>query len=102
MKNHFGDGILAGLQASTPQSMSDIRHYCDDYRRGYVCGYAHQRASQRGRQQAAFEAGQLCRRYGLMRDIVAEFFTDVSNPSLVAWFYAGYDQSSLVVSRNDA
>lgn len=51
MKNHFGDGILAGLQASTPQSMSDIRHYCDDYRRGYVCGYAHQRASLRGRQQ---------------------------------------------------
>lgn len=39
------------------------------------------------------EAGQLCRRYGLMRDIVAEFFTDVSNPSLVAWFYAGYNQS---------
>ncbi|WJM85672.1 DUF2623 domain-containing protein [Dickeya chrysanthemi] len=94
MKNHFGDGILAGLQASTPQSMSDIRHYCDDYRRGYVCGYAHQRASLRGRQQAAFEAGQLCRRYGLMRDIVAEFFSDVSNPSLIAWFYAGYDQPS--------
>ncbi|SLM65174.1 MULTISPECIES: DUF2623 family protein [Dickeya] len=94
MKNHFGDGILAGLNAQAPLSDSDIRRYCDDYRRGYVCGYAHQLASQHGRQQAAFKAGQLCRRYGLMRDIVAEFFSDVTNPSLVGWFYAGYDQHS--------
>ncbi|ACS83830.1 MULTISPECIES: DUF2623 family protein [Musicola] len=92
MKNHFGDGILAGLNASGPLSDHDIRRYCDDFRRGYVCGYAHQRAGLCGRLRAAFEAGQLSRRYGLRRDIVAEFFTDVQQPTLVQSFYDGYDQ----------
>ncbi|KAA8997388.1 DUF2623 domain-containing protein [Affinibrenneria salicis] len=94
MNNHFGNGIQAGLQAQQPISPHEISQYCPDYRRGYVCGYAWQLAESRNdRQQAAFEAGILSRRYGLDRDRVAEFFTEYGNPHTVHFFYAGYDSA---------
>ncbi|MBN3262832.1 DUF2623 domain-containing protein [Pectobacterium brasiliense] len=92
MGNHFERGVLAGLRSANPKSTNDINPYCYDYRRGYICGYAHNLAETKGdRQQAAFEAGLLSRRYGLERERVAEFFTEQGNPYAIRFFYAGYD-----------
>lgn len=92
MANPFGDGVMDGLKAQTPQPLSEIQHHGLEYRRGYICGYAYNLAEAVGdRQKAAFEAGLLSRRYGLERDRIAEFFSEYGNPQTVVYFYAGYD-----------
>ncbi|WP_409309249.1 DUF2623 family protein [Pectobacterium sp. B1J-3] len=97
MGNHFGKGVMAGLKARNPKSTSEIRTYCYDYRRGYICGYAHSLAETQGdRPKAAFEAGLLSRQYGLERERVAEFFTEYGNPNIIRFFYAGYDADANV------
>ncbi|WP_409159816.1 DUF2623 family protein [Pectobacterium sp. B2J-2] len=74
------------------KSTNDTSPYCCNYRRSYICGYAHNLAETKGdRQQAAFEAGLLSRRYGLERERVAEFFTEQGNLYAIRFFYADYD-----------
>lgn len=66
MDNHFGKGVMAGLSVSEPGNAQHISRFCDDYRRGFIVGYAHRLSTHTGDSlNAAWEAGILARRYAL-------------------------------------
>jgi hypothetical protein len=78
MENHFGKGLMAGLQASYADTAAHAANFCADYKRGFVLGYSHRMFEKTGdRQLSAWEAGILTRRYGLDRDMVMDFFKEV-------------------------
>ncbi len=77
MENHFGKGLMAGLQASYADTAAHAANFCADYKRGFVLGYSHRMFEKTGdRQLSASEAGILTRRYGLDRDMVMDFFKE--------------------------
>ncbi|MGO1238396.1 MAG: DUF2623 family protein, partial [Hafnia alvei] len=41
VKNHFGEGVMDGVRAYEPKSANEMSQHCFDYRRGFVCGFAH-------------------------------------------------------------
>ncbi|MBJ3816057.1 DUF2623 domain-containing protein [Shimwellia pseudoproteus] len=93
MNNHFGKGLMAGLNAHSASGAADVTRFCSDYRRGFVLGYTHRISEQTGnRQQAAWEAGVLTRRYQLDKDLVGDFFTEVNNDMALRFFLAGYEK----------
>lgn len=92
IQNHFGNGLMAGLQSDAARPAKEVNGFCTDYKRGFVLGFSHRLAEKSGdRNQAAFEAGVLSKRYGLDRELVAEFFTEVDRRYTVRYFFAGYD-----------
>lgn len=75
MDNHFGKGLMAGLQAAQADSASGAANFCTDYKRGFVLGYSQRMFEKTGdRQLSAWEAGILTRRYGLDRYMIMDFF----------------------------
>ena len=65
MENHFGKGLMAGLQASYADTAAHAANFCADYKRGFVLGYSHRMFEKTGdRQLSAWEAGILTRGYG--------------------------------------
>lgn len=94
MQTHFSRGLIAGLQASDSRTHQEVTRYCADYRRGFVLGYSHRCAEKSGdRNQAAFDAGVLSKRYGLDRELVAESFSEAESGYAQRYFYAGYDRA---------
>lgn len=92
MQNHFGKGLKAGLTAESAWPASKVSGYCKEYLRGFVLGYAHNRAQLTGDDNsAAFEAGVLSRSYSLDKDLVAEFFSASAKHPSRAFFLVGYD-----------
>lgn len=74
MKNHFGEGVMDGVRAYEPKTASEMNQRCFDYRRGFVCGFAHSFGKRvDNRYMAACRAGELARDYGLERDAIADF-----------------------------
>lgn len=41
MDNHFGKGLMAGLNASSADSARSVANFCSDYKRGFVLGFSH-------------------------------------------------------------
>lgn len=41
MDNHFGKGLMAGLNASSADSARSVANFCADYKRGFVLGFSH-------------------------------------------------------------
>lgn len=93
MDNHFGKGLMAGLAARDAKPAAQLSRFCCDYKRGFVLGYAHHLAESLGDEnQAAFEAGLLCRAYDLYGEMMSEFFTGGSNRLAEKFFCAGYNR----------
>ncbi|ADO47025.1 DUF2623 family protein [[Enterobacter] lignolyticus] len=91
MENHFGKGLMAGLNAPHADSAREVAHFCADYKRGFVLGYSHRMYEKTGdRQLSAWEAGILTRRYGLDREMVMDFFRENPSSLAVRYFMAGY------------
>lgn len=73
MDNHFGKGLMAGLKAEYTKPATEIAKFCSDYKRGFVLGYAYHLAESTGDEnQAAYQAGLLCREYGLDKALINE------------------------------
>ncbi|WP_061797502.1 DUF2623 family protein [Serratia ficaria] len=93
MGNHFGKGLLAGLKAQNLKPAAELSKFCSDYKRGFVLGYAHRLAESTGDEnQAAFEAGRLCRDYGLGGESMGEFFSGGVSRLAEKFFCAGYNR----------
>ncbi|MEW5560967.1 DUF2623 family protein [Enterobacter asburiae] len=91
MDNHFGKGLMAGLNAAQAEAAANVGQYCADYKRGFVLGFSHRMFEQTGdRQLSAWEAGVLTRRYNLDRDMVMDFFREKNSEAAVRYFMAGY------------
>ena len=82
MENHFGKGLMAGLQASHADTAAHAANFCTDYKRGFE--------KTGDRQLSAWEAGILTRRYGLERDMVMDFFKEGGSSTAMRYFMAGY------------
>ncbi|CAI0712001.1 DUF2623 family protein [Serratia entomophila] len=94
MHNHFGKGLMAGLKAQSLKPAAELSKFCSDYKRGFVLGYAHHLAQSSGDEnRAAFEAGRLCRAYGLSRDPTSEFFSGGASSLAEKFFCAGYNST---------
>ncbi|MFU2318158.1 DUF2623 family protein [Rahnella sp. PCH160] len=92
MQNHFGKGLKAGLTAGSAWPASQVSGYCKEYLRGFVLGFAHNRAQITGDDNnAAFEAGVLSRKYSLDKELVAEFFSASTKHPSRAFFLVGYE-----------
>jgi hypothetical protein len=93
MNNHFGKGLMAGLKAQDASPPDQLSRFCCDYKRGFVLGYAHHLAESLGDEnQAAFEAGLLCRAYDLNGELMSEFFSGGANRLAEKFFCAGYNR----------
>ncbi|MZO27220.1 DUF2623 family protein [Klebsiella pneumoniae] len=91
MENHFGKGLMAGLQASYADTAAHAANFCADYKRGFVLGSSPRMFEKTGdRQLSAWEAGILTRRYGLDRDMVMDFFKEGGSGMAMRYFLAGY------------
>ena len=91
MDNHFGKGLMAGLNATCADSARNVAGFCSDYKRGFVLGFSHRMFEKTGdRQLSAWEAGILTRRYGLDRDMVMDFFRENQSNTTIRFFMAGY------------
>ncbi|HCC0889155.1 TPA: DUF2623 domain-containing protein [Salmonella enterica] len=91
MDNHFGKGLMAGLNAPCAYSAQNAARFCSDYKRGFVLGFTHRMFEKTGdRQLSAWEAGMLTRRYGLDKDRVMDFFRENNSVITVRFFMAGY------------
>ena len=91
MDNHFGKGLMAGLNATCADSARNVAGFCSDYKRGFVLGFSHRMFEKTGdRQLSAWEAGILTRRYGLDRDMVMDFFKEGGSGMAMRYFLAGY------------
>lgn len=91
MKNHFGKGLMAGLNASHADSACHVANFCSDYKRGFVLGFSHRMFEKTGdRQLSAWEAGILTRRYGLDKEMVMDFFRENQSNTTIRFFMAGY------------
>ncbi|NMP28941.1 DUF2623 family protein [Rahnella sp. SAP-1] len=92
MQNHFSKGLMAGLTSEDVKPATELTRFCSDYKRGYVLGYAHHCAENSGDgNHAAYQAGLLCKEYGLDGELVAEFFSGGENRLPVRFFMAGYN-----------
>lgn len=91
MDNHFGKGLMAGLNATRADSASDVASFCADYKRGFVLGFSHRMFEKTGdKQLSAWEAGMLTRRYGLDKEMVMDFFREHHSGTAIRFFMAGY------------
>ncbi|ATF47919.1 DUF2623 family protein [Citrobacter sp. C348] len=91
MDNHFGKGLMAGLNASSADSARTVANFCADYKRGFVLGFSHRMFERTGdRQLSAWEAGILTRRYGLDKEMVMDFFKENQSSTTIRFFMAGY------------
>ena len=91
MDNHFGKGLMAGLNASSANSARSVANFCADYKRGFVLGFSHRMFEKTGdRQLSAWEAGILTRRYGLDNEMVMDFFKENQSSTTIRFFMAGY------------
>ena len=91
MDNHFGKGLMAGLNASSADSARSVANFCADYKRGFVLGFSHRIFEKTGdRQLSAWEAGILTRRYGLDKEMVMDFFKENQSSTTIRFFMAGY------------
>ena len=91
MNNHFGKGLMAGLNASSADSARTEANFCADYKRGFVLGFSHRMFEKTGdRQLSAWEAGILTRRYGLDKEMVIDFFKENQSSTTIRFFMAGY------------
>ncbi|MCX9072198.1 DUF2623 family protein [Citrobacter portucalensis] len=91
MDNHFGKGLMAGLNASSADSARSVANFCADYKRGFVLGFSHRMFEKTGdRQLSAWEAGILTRRYGLDKEMVMDFFKENQPSTTIRFFMAGY------------
>ena len=91
MDNHFGKGLMAGLNASSADSARSVANFCADYKRGFVLGFSHRMFEKTGdRQLSAWEAGILTRRYGLDKEMVMDFFKENQSSTTIRFFMAGY------------
>ncbi|EML9400402.1 DUF2623 domain-containing protein [Citrobacter freundii] len=91
MDNHFGKGLMAGLNASSAHSARSVANFCADYKRGFVLGFSHRMFEKTGdRQLSAWEAGILTRRYGLDKEMVMDFFRENQSSTTIRFFMAGY------------
>ena len=91
MDNHFGKGLMAGLNASSADSARSVANFCADYKRGLVLGFSHRMFEKTGdRQLSAWEAGILTRRYGLDKEMVMDFFKENQSSTTIRFFMAGY------------
>ena len=91
MDNHFGKGLMAGLNASSADSARSVANFCADYKRGFVWGFSHRMFEKTGdRQVRAWEAGILTRRYGLDKEMVMDFFKENQSSTTIRFFMAGY------------
>lgn len=91
MDNHFGKGLIAGLNASSADSARSVANFCADYKRGFVLGFSHRMFEKTGdRQLSAWEAGILTRRYGLDKEMVMDFFKENQSSTTIRFFMAGY------------
>ena len=91
MDNHFGKGLMAGLNASSADSARSVANCCADYKRGFVLGFSHRMFEKTGdRQLSAWEAGILTRRYGLDKEMVMDFFKENQSSTTIRFFMAGY------------
>lgn len=52
MDNHFGKGLMAGLNASSADSARSVANFCADYKRGFVLGFSHRMFEKNGRSTA--------------------------------------------------
>ena len=91
MDNHFGKGVMAGLNASSADSARSVANFCADYKRGFVLGFSHRMFEKTGdRQLSAWEAGILTRRYGLDKEMGMDFFKENQSSTTIRFFMAGY------------
>ena len=91
MDNHFGKGLMAGLNASSADSARTVANFCADYKRGFVLGFSHRMFERTAdRQLSAWEAGILTRRYGLDKEMVMDFFKENQSSTTIRFFMAGY------------
>ncbi|MEF3561179.1 DUF2623 family protein [Citrobacter freundii] len=91
MDNHFGKGLMAGLNASSADSARSVANFCADYKRGFVLGFSHRMFEKTGdRQLSAWEADILTRRYGLDKEMVMDFFRENQSSTTIRFFMAGY------------
>lgn len=91
MDNHFGKGLMAGLNASSANSARSVANFCADYKRGFVLGFSHRMFEKTGdRQLSSWEAGILTRRYGLDKEMVMDFFKENQSSTTIRFFMAGY------------
>ena len=91
MDNHFGKGLMAGLNASSADSARSVANFCVDYKRGFVLGFSHRMFEKTGdRQLSVWEAGILTRRYGLDKEMVMDFFRENQSSTTIRFFMAGY------------
>ena len=91
MDNHFGKGLMAGLNASSADSARSVANFCAVYKRGFVLGFSHRMFEKTGdRQLSAWEAGILTRRYGLDKEMVMDFFKENQSSTTIRFFMAGY------------
>ncbi|EPQ2977220.1 DUF2623 family protein [Citrobacter freundii] len=91
MDNHFGKGLMVGLNASSADSARSVANFCADYKRGFVLGFSHRMFEKTGdRQLSAWEAGILTRRYGLDKEMVMDFFKENQSSTTIRFFMAGY------------
>ena len=91
MDNHFGKGLMAGLNASSADSARSVANFCADYKRGFVLGFSHRMFEKTGdRQLSAWEAGILTRSYGLDKEMVMDFFRENQSSTTIRFFMAGY------------
>ena len=91
MDNHFGKGLMAGLNASSADSARSVANFCADYKRGFVLGFSHRMFEKTGdRQLSAWEACILTRRYGLDKEMVMDFFKENQSSTTIRFFMAGY------------
>ncbi len=91
MNNHFGNGLITGMNMSGPCSATLPEKFCSEYVRGFVIGYCYQLEQKTGeRSVAALEAGRLTRRYKLDRDLMTEFFVEFKSDRFLHYFNIGY------------
>ena len=91
MNNHFGKGLMAGLEATHADSAVNVAKFCADYKSGFVLGFSHRMYEKTGdRQLSAWKAGILTRRYGLDKEMVMDFFRENHSSTILRFFMAGY------------
>lgn len=95
MNNHFGKGLMKGVNMAGPCSETMLGKFCNDYIRGFVIGYCYQLEQKTGEKSvAALEAGRVTRQYNLDREIMAEFFLEFRTDKFLHYFNIGYSGGS--------
>jgi len=92
MRNHFGNGLKAGLKTTDACMAFMSGRFCSEYSKGYVLGYCYQIVKKTGdSKSAAWEAGRLTRRYQLDSEVMAEFFSEHKSDETIRCFFMGYE-----------